>query len=997
MHCPSQHFYFLDSGTGLNCFVRMSRCWHLAAAILGCCLATVSLRAQSGSASHAASLASGKLLWSGTSQGACQGLGFCVAGLQGPAWGGSSSFWGRDTSRSRSSSLGAANPKSPSGHGKSPSLVADEASADTPSRESKAPEALPNARLEVLVLGGGVAGLCVALLLAANQRGKKRVRVCDSRWQSTEAEGGRRNVTWRSDVTRNTQVVSLQSRIWSQLPSHLQERLVSECSFFEQWPLQRESPGNCGFPKSLALHELEAKLLEIAQEEPFAASIDLQPLGETLADVGDIIESQLFHSLVVADGPDALGARDDVLGNFFGGTLDEGELGCQGALGVAFDFRDLPLPAPGTHCGTALNVAESTVLSLAQRRFILNAASSQHGVMSMMLAEGEVEAADRLVAAGAQPGAEDMGVLWSQVQEGLKLFGVPEAAARGLIRLRPRLQGRQDYFAELKSLSAPEAEASCLPHPFVFLVGDSADIENPWAGRTVNSSVRGALALSQQLSATCQSIMAGYPVDSSFFQKYQQQMDLLQNHEVGMHSRQAQTSSQSSSRTSQNVFSRSLGTCLEVALSGAEGSASSSSSPASSAINGEAAFLEALRRSRSRLVEGSHLPPERLNELPEEAVLCERIRSLKLRPETMQAFHASGCWIIDPPSAEEMETALSRILDQESARQGADSEAPLRKDEETSEADKAEARAEFNMGVRLVKGTGGEAKNEAEAARCFSRAANKDHTEAAYALAVMLLKGQGIKKNEIQASQWFQVASLKGHVKAMYNLSVMYMHGVGVKKDSRLAGEWAVNAAQRGHKKALRSGNVLVFGAGPWMDYEPKTMGAEKILKEAEAGNEHAQFRYATMCYDGDFVPQDRAKASYWFMAAAQTGLAEAQYQMSRMLFLGDGVEKDEDYALRFLGLAAEQGHVESMHNFGVKLYFGEGIGLDRRQAASWFLKAAQKGMPEAQNNVGWMLFCGDGVTENISEGTKWLELAAAAGNMDAQMHLKSVSGSFIS
>ncbi|CAE7459076.1 esiB [Symbiodinium natans] len=220
---------------------------------------------------------------------------------------------------------------------------------------------------------------------------------------------------------------------------------------------------------------------------------------------------------------------------------------------------------------------------------------------------------------------------------------------------------------------------------------------------------------------------------------------------------------------------------------------------------------------------------------------------------------------------------------------------------------------------------------------------------------------------------------------------------LGVERNLELAKEWTEQAAKRGHKKAIRSKGIKVFGVGPWLDYDPDEMGVERIVKEAEAGNTHAQFRLGSMYYEGEKMSTDKAKASYWFMQAAQAGLPEAQYQISRMLFLGDGVEADTEYAMRFLKLAAGRGHVESMHNLGAKLYFGDGIENDRRTAASWFLKAAQEGFPQSQNNLGWMLYTGDGVPMNTQEGLKWLEKAANAGNEEAQYHLLAVRGTMIS
>merc|ERR1719510_2103307 len=127
------------------------------------------------------------------------------------------------------------------------------------------------------------------------------------------------------------------------------------------------------------------------------------------------------------------------------------------------------------------------------------------------------------------------------------------------------------------------------------------------------------------------------------------------------------------------------------------------------------------------------------------------------------------------------------------------------------------------------------------------------------------------------------------------------------------ASEWTTMAAVSGHARAINSTNLNTFGGGgKWLAYDHTKVGVDDILKEAQAGNKHAQHKVGVMYYSGDGMDEDKGQASFWFMQAAKKGLAESQYQISRMLFLGDGVEQDEDYAFQFLVMAAEQGHVES-------------------------------------------------------------------------------------
>eukprot|EP00439_Symbiodinium_sp_Y106_P019932 s4154_g2.t1 len=472
----------------------------------------------------------------------------------------------------------------------------------------------------------------------------------------------------------------------------------------------------------------------------------------------------------------------------------------------------------------------------------------------------------------------------------------------------------------------------------------------------------------KRIDEVAEAIRAGYPVDNAFFREFGERMSRIHSQEEGTHRRQCQAAQTASK-------SWSLGTCIDDAKQDEEGSSRASL---------EGSFLQTVKKSWKRL---SEVLPDTPDSQPRDAeALCDTIRALQLEESTLKLFRASGAWFFDPPTATERPGQLG----DEAAK------APEEEDEEKLMELEAKSRSDYNLGVRLLKGKGTE-KDEVEAARCFREAADLGHLKASYALGVMLLNGQGVGKDEVLAGAYLKQAAQAGDPKAMYNLSLMYQNAVGVKRDLDVAKEWMEQAAKRGHKKALRSKSIKVFGAGPWMDYDPDEMGVDRIVKEAEAGNTHAQFRLGSMYYEGEKFAPDKAQASYWFMQAAQAGLPEAQYQISRMLFLGDGVEADAEYAMRFLKLAAERGHVESMHNLGVKLYFGDGIGNDRRTAASWFLKASEQGFPQSQNNLGWMLYCGDGVPMNTQEGLKWLEKAASAGNQEAQYHLLSVRGTMIS
>src|ERR1700746_910177 len=91
-------------------------------------------------------------------------------------------------------------------------------------------------------------------------------------------------------------------------------------------------------------------------------------------------------------------------------------------------------------------------------------------------------------------------------------------------------------------------------------------------------------------------------------------------------------------------------------------------------------------------------------------------------------------------------------------------------------AAKGDAKAEYILGVRYVKGQG-VAQNSAEGARLFRLAADQGYILAQYNLGVMYAQGQGVTQDYAEAMRLFRLAAEQGHTPAQYNLGVMYALG----------------------------------------------------------------------------------------------------------------------------------------------------------------------------------------------------------------------------
>ncbi len=82
----------------------------------------------------------------------------------------------------------------------------------------------------------------------------------------------------------------------------------------------------------------------------------------------------------------------------------------------------------------------------------------------------------------------------------------------------------------------------------------------------------------------------------------------------------------------------------------------------------------------------------------------------------------------------------------------------------------------------------------------FTQAANQDHKEARYYLALSHRDGRGTVQNYRRAFEHMQVAAQQGHLQAQYDLAAMYRDGRGVGSNREAAYAWWNIASSKGHE-----------------------------------------------------------------------------------------------------------------------------------------------------------------------------------------------------
>ena len=170
-------------------------------------------------------------------------------------------------------------------------------------------------------------------------------------------------------------------------------------------------------------------------------------------------------------------------------------------------------------------------------------------------------------------------------------------------------------------------------------------------------------------------------------------------------------------------------------------------------------------------------------------------------------------------------------------------------------AESGDAEAQFQLGLRLVRGEGVAKANPTEGALWLEKAAKQDNEKAMHVLAALYAVGEGVEKSQAKFIQWEQKAADKGLPEAQLGLAQAYDLGEGVEKDASLGAEWAIKAADQG-------------------------------MPEAQA-------YYAAKLSHGDGVPKSPAKAALWFLKAARQDNSAAQRQLAYLYYTGSGVPVD--------------------------------------------------------------------------------------------------------
>jgi TPR repeat protein len=319
-------------------------------------------------------------------------------------------------------------------------------------------------------------------------------------------------------------------------------------------------------------------------------------------------------------------------------------------------------------------------------------------------------------------------------------------------------------------------------------------------------------------------------------------------------------------------------------------------------------------------------------------------------------------------------------------------------------AEQGHADAQANLGVMYTVGRGGLAKDDAEAIRWLRKSAAQGSASGQANLGAMFEQGRGVPQDDVEAVKWFRKAADQGSAYAQTRLGSMSSQGRGgLTRDPVEAAKWYRQAADRGFAEAQATlGVMYMHGHGGVA--KDDTEAVRWLRRAVEQDDPIAQSNLGAMYALGrGGLPKDEREAVRWLRKSAEQGNAGAQSNLGIMYEEGrGGLAKDQTEAAKWFRLAAEQGETQALTHLGDMYKEVGGVVFkafdrllspkhsvkgDDAEAAKWLVKAAEKGVAKAQYDLGVMYLLGrGGLAKNQTEAIKWFQKAAEQGNASAQL-----------
>ncbi len=318
----------------------------------------------------------------------------------------------------------------------------------------------------------------------------------------------------------------------------------------------------------------------------------------------------------------------------------------------------------------------------------------------------------------------------------------------------------------------------------------------------------------------------------------------------------------------------------------------------------------------------------------------------------------------------------------------------------------------FNHGILLLR-----QHRYEEALNIFQHAAQLNHPDGTYQLAMMISKGSETQKKSKEVFDLLLKAAMQGEPRAQVALRDYYSSGTP-ELNLKESYFWALAASTNGdylaksniesnarrlsQQEQINQQNRLK----EWLDsfgnneeecvrlYRIKSMNAAFGFCIRAARSSSSPFIHEII---GDLYMSetagnspDTAQASRWYEISASEGNTAAAYKIGTIYdqqVRGLSASESQKRAFEYFSMSAKNDHQNATLKLGIAYELGRGTLKSRKEAINWFKKSALLGNEEAAYRLG----CALNTAGEYEESVFWLSVADIWGYRTASAALKSV------
>lgn len=253
----------------------------------------------------------------------------------------------------------------------------------------------------------------------------------------------------------------------------------------------------------------------------------------------------------------------------------------------------------------------------------------------------------------------------------------------------------------------------------------------------------------------------------------------------------------------------------------------------------------------------------------------------------------------------------------------------------------------YSAGYRYYWGRNGRKQNWPRARKHLRKAAQLGNLQAMNLYGRMLQNGEGGPTDLAEAARWYTKSADRKNAVGEARLGVMYRDGLGVKRDPKTAFRLFLGSAGKGYRdgayhaaKMYRSGAAGVRDDAKALYWLERAGRGGLIAAEMELGAAYEQ---------GGWLARDMAKALEWYTEAAKrrhppalivVGVAYLQPDDATAARWGAHVARDYGQALKWFRTASLKKHPEALARLGQMHENGWGTARDRDKAIKYYRRA---------------------------------------------------------